>query len=518
MIKETKMNNVMLRMGAITLLVLSALATPLSPANAQQEKAIPLKGASATGNWDEWNLFKQRKTDVSPYPRKYTDAQITSKLNSAYNQLFVDGDAYTQRICFDDPNNATDVAYIKNMADNDVRSEGISYGMMIAVQMDKPSLFNKLWKFATKYLKQDGYPQRGYFAWKVNLNPDGTVKYNKDGNGNYTVIDRDPNSASDGDIWMAMALFNASGRWGNGGGIFNYRLEANSIINAMLRREQWNNGTPNGLTNMFANNQAVFSPKNNQVVFTPNSTLIYGTNYGLSDFTDPSYHLPAFLEYFARYASQDNPRWWDITEKSRQYLLPRATGYIGNVNGNSVSALSPGYCKFDGTKTSVTYNGVPNGEERFTPEAYRVVSNIAVDYMWWGGVDNTNNKWNFHKNFGNRLLNFFTKEGKIGLYNQNDGLYFAVYTTDGKRSVNDNYSSTALIAMNTTGALISGQSSGTNPNNDYIWRFVDKLWSASVPVDPANKPSTQHYRYYGGCLYMLGLLQSSGKFRFWAPQ
>jgi oligosaccharide reducing-end xylanase len=486
------MNNVMLRMGAIMLLAISALATPLVSANAQQAKSIPAKGAVHTNNWDEWNLFKQRKTDVSPYPRKYSDTAINNKLTDAYNKIFKTGNPNTQRICFDDPSDPTQMAYVKSISDNDVRSEGISYGMMVAVQRDDQPLFKKLWKFARKYLKQDKLndPQQGYFAWKVNLNPNGTVKYNPNG-----TIDRDPTSAPDGDIWMAMALFNASGRWGNNTTEwpFNYKEEANHILKAMLHREEWNNGTPNGLTNIFVNNQVVLVP-------------LSAYNY----LTDPSYHLPAFLEYFARYGGQDNIKWWDITEKSRQYLLPRATGYIGNGNNNSNTALSPDYSNLEGIGAS--FNG--STANKFSPEAHRVISNIAVDYMWWGGTDNNNNynaKWNFHKNFGNRLLSFFTAEGKIGLYGV-QGEYPAVYTTNGQRSTNPNdlYSSITLIAMNATGAQIASQSAGNNTNNDYVWRFVDKLMTSNVPEGD--------YRYYGSCLYMLGLLQCSGQFRFWAPQ
>jgi oligosaccharide reducing-end xylanase len=436
----------MLRMGAIMLLLISALATSLSPASAQ--KSVPASGAFYSGNWNQWNLFASRGK---------TATQIDTKLTNAYNQLFKTGDASTQRLCFDYAPD-TSMAYIKTIDQNDIRSEGISYGMMAAVEMNDQPLFNKLWKFARINMKQDGYPQQGYFAWQIKLNPNGTLGA------------KDSNTASDGDIWMAMALFNASGRWGNAGAWpFNYKQEANYIINAMLHREEINGGQPSGLTNMFNSyNQVVFTPKN-----------------GLNNFTDPSYHLPAFFEYFARYGGQDNPKWWNITYASREYLLPRATGYSANVNFNASTALSPGYSTFDGTRTNL--NG--NNEQEFTAEAHRVVSNIAVDYMWWG---DSNARWNFHKNFGNRLLNFFASQPS----------YISGYTTNGSPNLNANYRSASIIAMNATGAQVA-----TTGNS---WSFVDELWNSGAP--------TGNYRYYDGCLHMLGLLQSSGRFRFWAPQ
>src|ERR671927_409473 len=42
------------------------------------------------------------------------------------------------------------------------------------------------------------------------------------------------NPASDGEEWFATALFFAAGRWGGHGGIYDYRAEADAILNTML--------------------------------------------------------------------------------------------------------------------------------------------------------------------------------------------------------------------------------------------------------------------------------------------
>lgn len=38
------------------------------------------------------------------------------------------------------------MGYIEDILNNDVRTEGMSYGMMIAVQLDKKTEFDRLWK------------------------------------------------------------------------------------------------------------------------------------------------------------------------------------------------------------------------------------------------------------------------------------------------------------------------------------------------------------------------------------
>ena len=45
------------------------------------------------------------------------------------------------------------MAYIYTADTDDVRSEGMSYGMMICVQMDKREEFNRLWKWAKTYMQ-----------------------------------------------------------------------------------------------------------------------------------------------------------------------------------------------------------------------------------------------------------------------------------------------------------------------------------------------------------------------------
>jgi oligosaccharide reducing-end xylanase len=97
------------------------------------------------------------------------------------------------------------LAYITDWANNDARTEGMSYGMMIAVQLDKKREFDALWNWANTYMliTDPKNPSVGYFAWSMGT--DGTPRSTGRGAGRRRVL-------------HAMALYFAAHRWGNGAG------------------------------------------------------------------------------------------------------------------------------------------------------------------------------------------------------------------------------------------------------------------------------------------------------------
>src|SRR4051794_17659788 len=147
-------------------------------------------GAFATGHYR--NMFQE-----AGHPQ----TEISAKTQAAFQQLF-HGDPETQTVYYPAGQNANGpLAYLSDINNHDVRSEGMSYGMMIAVQMDKKAEFDALWNWSKTYMYQPSptHPSYGYFSWSMKL--DGT-----------------PNSESpapDGEEYWAMALYFAAGRWGN---------------------------------------------------------------------------------------------------------------------------------------------------------------------------------------------------------------------------------------------------------------------------------------------------------------
>jgi hypothetical protein len=90
----------------------------LGPPESYHSIASAPRGAFKTGQYP--NLFDDLLGR--------TNAEIDAKLQAAWQQLFYGRDD-TQRVYF--PSGA-DMAYIADIANNDVRTEGMSYGMMIA--------------------------------------------------------------------------------------------------------------------------------------------------------------------------------------------------------------------------------------------------------------------------------------------------------------------------------------------------------------------------------------------------
>jgi endo-1,4-beta-D-glucanase Y len=354
-------------------------------------------------------------------------------MKDVFTQLFYGNDS-TQRVYYPA---GSDMAYIEDINNKDVRTEGMSYGMMIAVQMDKKKEFDRLWKWTKTFMQHQSGPRKNFFAWHCTT--DGSKI--------------DLNAASDGEEWYVMALFFASARWGNGKGIYNYKAEAQSILDVMLNKEAEPENDGN-ITNMF-------NTKEKQVVFVPVVEA--------AGFTDPSYHLPHFYELWARWADKDNQFWESAASTSREFLKKAV---------HPVTGLAPDYAHFDGTPNDPWGRG--NNDFRF--DAWRVAMNVAVDYMWFARDD-----WAVTQS--NRLISFFHSEGKYG--NQ--------YTLDGKRISDDE--STGLMAMNAVAGIAS-----TSPNRK---DFIEALWNTPVP--------TGKYRYYDGMLYMLALLQVSGNFRIYEP-
>ena len=64
------------------------------------------------------------------------------------------------------------MAYLEDTGNHDVRTEGMSYGMMVCVQMDKKAEFDRLWKWVRTYMYIPAGPCRNYFAWSCST--DGT--------------------------------------------------------------------------------------------------------------------------------------------------------------------------------------------------------------------------------------------------------------------------------------------------------------------------------------------------------
>ena len=341
------------------------------------------------------NISKTPVSDSGNYRNVFVEMGICTieesdqHLKDTINQLFY-GDSGRERIYYEF---VDDMAYILDVNNNDIRSEGVSYGMMFCVQLDMKTEFDKLWKYAHEMMLHKEGDRAGYFAWEIN--PDGSIK--------------DENQAPDGEEYFAASLLMASNCWGDGEGMFNYSAEANKILNHMIRHQELA-GLPSNswVTNMI-------HPKKKQVVFVP-----YGNS---ATFTDPSYHLPHFYELFALWADSDNELWGEIAQNSRTLFQKTCHPDTG---------LAPDYAYFDGSP-------VDKGEhDRFYNDAWRVSMNISMDSYWWNKDPWQRDVW------VKKYLDFFSGQGVSS--------YSCYYNLDGSNP--EGAHSAGVVAMNATAALI----------------------------------------------------------------
>lgn len=288
----------------------------------------------------------------------HTQEEIDKRLEEIWNTFFYGSD--DERVYFPV---GEDMAYICDTGNDDARTEGMSYGMMFCVQMDKKEEFDRLWKWAKTYMWMDSGYNEGYFAWSCAV--DGT----KNANG----------PAPDGEEFFAMALFFASHRWGDGEGIYEYSYHAKEILRACLHKGQnGREGCP------------MWNLENHQILFVPGV-----------DFTDPSYHLPHFYELFALWAYEEDRDFWKEAAKASRLYLAKAC--------HPVTGFSAEYAEFDGSPMSRPLSFTSGRHDWFYSDAYRTAANIGLDYEWFG-IDLG------QRAAADRIQEFLLEAGRTGEY------------------------------------------------------------------------------------------------------
>lgn len=230
-----------------------------------------------------------------------------------------------------------DMGYMEDTGNHDVRTEGMSYGMMMCVQMNRKAEFDRLWKWARTYMYLEEGDNAGYFAWSCGT--DGT----KNSYG----------AAPDGEEFFAMALFFAAHRWGNGEGIFDYQKEAENLLHTCLHKGE--NGTAG---------RSMWDRENKLIRFIVDV-----------DFSDPSYHLPHFYELFGRWTKEEDRAFFLAAAIESRIYLKKAC--------HPGTGLCAEYAHFDGTPYVGGEEIWGGRHDWYYSDAYRTIANIALDYSWF---------------------------------------------------------------------------------------------------------------------------------------
>ena len=415
--------------------------------------------------WDK-GAFETKKYRNLFVEMGYSEKDVDAKVQEVFNDVFYG----PNKVYFEVGDS---MGYVSDIKNHDARTEGMSYGMMIAVQFDKKDIFDRLWRWSKKYMQHQEGAREGYFAWSCKT--DGTRNA--------------AGAASDGELYFITALIFASNRWGNDTGI-NYKAEAKRILDCTMPREAEmpaprRFGEPQGEPKLEKQTIFLIDPETKLITFTPDG---FGQR-----FTDPSYHIPAFYEVWAKWADDGRSAYWtECAEKSRAFLHKACDEKTG---------LNPDMCQYDGGEMQ-GWGGRRNGGNNFRYDSWRVPMNIALDYEW----SCADREW--QQQYGEKIQNFFYSQGVNDFVDQ--------YRVDGSLPEEDEIlqaggfrklrHSIGLVATTAAASMMC-----SHPKSK---EFVDALWNAKhVPFEDGYFDA-----YYDGLLRLFAFMHLSGHYRIIIPE
>jgi len=320
----------------------------------------------------------------------HTQAESDAKVSQAWSSLFNPSGSGT--VYFNGP--GSNESYVQDIYNNDVRSEGMSYGMMVAVQLDHQTEFDRLWTWVKTHMAQGTTSE---IRWRCQTSGSGCA-----GGG-----------APDGEEYFATALIFASHRWGDSTGPAKiaYSTEAKWVLDVIRTK--------------------YFNSQYHLVKFVSSSNNV-----------DPSYVLPAFYEVWACFDTANADFWQESATAGRAYMQKVVD--------------SNGVCPYQASFTATN-------PQAANADSTRCVVNLMMDWYLFG-----KDPW--------QRDTYAPK--------------FAAYSSSRNNGA-------PAVGCNSTLGFGLPSSSGK--------AFVDKLWSTAVPSRD----------YWGGVLYMLGMVHVSGNFRIW---
>ena len=222
----------------------------------------------------------------------------------------------------------------KSEAPGDAVSEGVGYGMLVALYANDQASFNKMWDEANSTMWG-----KCYYNWQMSV--DGKIV----GMG----------AASDAEEDIALALIFAdklvsAGKWKAYTSTkfgYDYKTHAQKILDCMWSSEQ----------------------------VTSDGILAPGAGWGGRSFVNPGYFSPAWYKIFAKFDSNGD-RWNKVVDKSYE-IISKSSGYsMGMVpdwmtpEGGWVGSEGLGYNAYFESKG-------------FFKDAIRILWRVAIDAIWF---------------------------------------------------------------------------------------------------------------------------------------
>jgi len=224
----------------------------------------------------------------------------------------------------------------KSNIPGDAVSEGISYGMFLALYCNDPAYFNSIWDAGERYMWNNG----GFYDWRVNESGQkiGT------------------NPASDADQDIALLL------------IFADRLAKNNVP---------------GWTSFTSVKGATYASRARDLLNTIRGSMIANNGAlmpgkwgdGGDGIINPGYFAPAFYRVFAEFDSTNRSAWNSLIDGCYA-MIEKSPGYK--------RGLVPDWFNFEGGSTGgAGYNAYFAGDALYR-DAIRVYWRLGIDYLWYG--------------------------------------------------------------------------------------------------------------------------------------
>jgi endo-1,4-beta-D-glucanase Y len=363
-----------------------------------------------------------------PFPQRFTSSRYFVPANADSSQIQIAYQQWKQTLLTRDgagghlrvrrPNS-------KGAVVNSTVSEGIAYGMLIAVYMDDQETFDELWKYSQRHLNA-----RGLMQWYIDATGDVL------GDGGATDADED----------IAFALVMADRQWGGRGSL------DRAYIDCARRQIEliWEHEVAHGSAHI----------------------LKPGDVWGGPDVTNPSYFAPAFYRTFAKVSG--NREWLGVVDSSYAIIEVALDRTPSPGKG-----LVPAWCTADGIPT--------HNPRHFQFDSCRTPFRIAQDWCWHGeprARTYLEKITSFYESIGlESIVDGFDLDGTPHPEFSQDGARAAAFVGPaGAAAMHDEASrglaEGAWSALVTRGALILGEPGSDNGGSIYYntsWRVLSLL-------------------------------------------
>ncbi len=327
-------------------------------------------------------------------------------------------------------------------------SEGIAYGMLLAVYAADKPLFDGLWQY-----------------YKNNMNGNGVMNWKVSGCNSVIGF----GGATDAELDAALALIVANTQWPNSTSPHNYQVDATALITAIKDHE--------------------IQPTNANGPYQTNNGDAWG--FG-NNCRNPSYQSPAYYKVYAEFVPSQASFWNNVITASYDLI---------NANVHPTTGLVSNWSDHTGTPNSC------NGPDEHGWDACRNPWRMGTDVSWFGDADAKaicNNLASFVQGTGApNLQGPIQQDGSAGQYHS--PTFISTWAV-GVMGSNSSYQSTLNSVYTETVAVTDPLPYyfGNTLRAICLFNLTGNFWLPTSSTPPSNFPVVQINSPTNGGVYPPG--------------